>query len=294
MTSLAVEALGFDPLLLLGVFLIIPAALASGYTVRKNTAIPQPSDFFTVSIFLFLFALFILTAAGTARIPLAWLALFGVFYLIGHRMATFIVDKECLEFVHIGKDDEGFLRMIILQGQYITHPKHGLCCLPTDNGRLFNQLFRRIYHKVEVNAPMKASVYLQAKKRPWDGKARPNIKNYYTGLRAVLIEDIKTTETPDNGRWGHPVVPKTVITLAYGSMVPRAQLLIECETIDQLNKNIAVAVAKAAEVETKVISKLPLISAEQLIAIAENNPVMEVVRQYMAKEEEEKCRGKGK
>jgi hypothetical protein len=59
-----------------------------------------------------------------------------------------------------------------------------------------------------------------------------------------------------------------------------------------MNLNIAKATSKAVEVETKIVAKLPEISAEQLLSIADNNVVMAIVNQFLKDEEDREQKAK--
>jgi hypothetical protein len=291
--------LGLDSSLLAGILAIVCIAVAAGFFVRKNTLFDAPYDFISIG-FYFVLIVWVALAAYCGQ-PAAFPVFFLIAYLLGWALGLYVVQKISLKFLLINKGDDLFLHFRIVKGEFYDHPKQGLCRLPETNSELFNLIFRQVYHKVEITAPLDVVAYIERdgeRQRPkWDGKAHDNLVDQKTGKRLVLVEDIKTTTKLDKGRIVDKKVFKTVITIAYGSMIPRAYLLEEIDTLDQMNRNVSAAVSKNVDTRTRIISKLPLIAAEQLIAIADDNPVMEIVGQFMdpdkKRREESPDKGKG-
>jgi len=278
---MADSLINLDPAVIAGILIIVLIALVAGFYVRKSVMFGWPKDIISIAIFVLMV---IIAGVSSAIIPVFFIGA----YLIGFWMGSYVVHKEYLEFVQIYIDDTKRIHFRILEGYYFDHPKHGLCCAPTTNGELIDQVFRKIFHKVEMNAPPDVIAYIddadanaERKIPKWTKKPEANLVDDQTGRKLILIEDIKTTERNDG------TAGKTIITLAYGSMIPRAHLLKEIATLDQLNKSIESASAEAVKVKTKVMSKLPEISAKQLMAIVDNNPSMEIVNQFLDHEEEE-------
>lgn len=280
------DLLGFDPMFLLTIP-IIAIALLAGFTVRRNVCFDAPTDFISIIVFLIVGGLAIVTSV-TASAPAIFFVFFFAFYIVGYWVGRLVVRDEQVDFLKIAEDDEGLIRMKKIEGHYFTHAKHGLCRLPEKNSELFNQLARGIYHKVETNAPLEVTAIMDMEKRPWKGKPQAHVIDDKTEHRLIIIEDIRHEEKRDPARFLKPTISKTVITVAYGSMIPRARLLTEIKTVDKLNENISIAVAKALEVKTEIIPKLPMISAHQLIAIADKSPVMEIIREYLDEEGKKK------
>jgi len=262
------STLGFDAGILLGILIVLPFALCIGFLIRKATNLGRFTDFITLSLFGCVLALYLVF-----DISFVWCGLFILFYIIGNTLGSYVTDREKKVMLKLGLDEDGNFEIDDVEGLYFIHKKHGLCRLPETNIELFNQACRGIYHKVKSvnNVPMNA-----------------NVIDKRSGRKAILIEDIETRSTRDKSRFLHPKVPVTTIRVAHGSQIPSAKLLTDAKTLDTMNKIVEVTLAKTTEMETKIMAKLPQISADQLIAIAENNTVMEIVNQYMDNEEKRK------
>ena len=279
------DALALSPLALALFLAIVPVALLTSYKIRQNTNYDYPTDFATLAFGGVVLAML---AVG---VPTAWPVLIALLYAGGYYASGRIVDRQRREFLKISEDGEGNIRLYFIPGQFFEHPKHGLCRVPETNAELFNQMVRRIYHKVIVNAPLRENVTVH---RPKGGELRPeaNVIDDLTGVRVILIEDIHTQEMPIEGLRIKAILRTTHIKLAHGEMIPKIKLLTDMKVVDNLNDNISKAVAKANEVETKIIPQLPMIGANQLTEIARNNPIMEVINKYFETEDERRKESK--
>lgn len=292
------DILGAESVFLVALFIIIPVSLFLGYKVRTRTNFDYPTDFFTgLMVFAVLVALYMDSMYGVLDIPILWFLLFLLFYFIGHRFGRNVNDKDKLELVRIYGSEDGNICISTDDGEYFKHPQHGLCRLPETNAELFNQLFRGIYHTVETNAPLEANIILDDPEYKDVDLTEPNAKvmDERTGMNAILIEDIKTAYERDTSRFLSPAIPRTVIRLARGSAIPKTRTLFEFGVIDRVNKALGDAEARALKVETEIIPALPSMSANQLVTMTKDNPIMGVVKEYMDwQNEKEKVKEAGK
>ena len=286
--------LGLDPFLM---FVVLAAAVCAavviGFFIRKITRFDCPKDFMSISFFILIGAAAVLGTSAGHHVVLLPLFFFTLGYLLGFFLGSYVAHKEFLEFVQMVVDEDKIIHFRIESGDYYNHPKHGLIRLPQDNAELFAAIFRNTYHKVELNAPLETLAYIEDaggrnkdRKVPlWDKKIHENVVDDEKGRKVILVEDIDVTTRHEKGRILRKTISKTSITLAYGSMIPRAHLLAEIKTLDTLNRNMALIMSETLKVKTEVISTVPRMAAEQLIKVADDNPVMEMVRQYMENEE---------
>lgn len=279
---------GLTDIAIVALFLVVPVALLLGYKVRTKTNFTWPKDFYSFGVLGALLVILWAQSRYDVEVPSLWVVLFVTFYLLGFRLGKNVTDKGRVELIYIGQTSEGNLVIGTMEHDYIRHKEHGLCQLPENNRELFNQSVRGIYHKVEANAPLDMNVILKdvspAEVKTWK-PPYDNIEDERTDLTAILIEDIDTIYEPDKTRFLSPRVPRTVIRMARGSAVPKAKLLFEFDAMDQCNKALAKATAETLKVKTEIIPALPGISATQLVGMAENHPVYEVIKKAMKAQE---------
>jgi len=284
------DTINIDPTIIAVILAVVVVAIIIGFTVRRITRFDYPQDFISLFVFAVLFVVSYIMNKFSYSIALP--VFFAVAYLLGFWMGSYVAHHENIELLQIAVDDDQIVHFRRIEGEYYYDIKAGLCRVPDTNYELFNQIVNGVYHKVEYNAPPDTIAFMKEDKehkRPfWDGIIKDNVVDDETERKIILVEDIDVKERTEKGRFLTKTTTRTVITIAYGSMIPRATLLSEIKTLDNINSKISEVEAKLLKLKTEEVSMLAHIAATELIKVAEDNPAIEIIHQFNLNEDDKR------